>query len=234
MQRLGLMELPYAVAAVAVAATMLVVAVFYCLGALHNERRDRSILFWKSLPVGDLTAVLAKAMIPMVVMPLAVFAVIEVMLATFLLLNGVTTLAKGQDLAGVWGRLPFLQMQAVVLYTLVVTALWFAPIYAWLLLVSGWAKRSPFLWAFLPPLALALVERIAFQSSYVEDLLAYRLKGFEGGFSAAGGPAAVITNPLLLISPASFLSLPGLWVGLVVAAALLAGAVWFRRRREPI
>ena len=60
-------------------------------------------------------------------------------------------------------------MTLVMLYGLTVHALWHAPLYAWLLLVSGWARRTPFLWAVLPPLALGVLERIAFQT------LAFRL-----------------------------------------------------------
>ncbi len=237
-QRLGLMELPYGVAALAIVVTMFIVAVFYCLGALHNERRDRSILFWKSLPVSDLTAVLSKAAIPLVVMPIVAFVVIEALQLAMLFLNTVTILVRGQNLSQLWGRLPWLQMQGVVLYTLAVTALWFAPIYAWLLFISGWAKRAPFLWAFLPPLALSLVEKIAFNTSYIGDLISYRLHGFKDAFSegtvSRAGRLDIVTSPISLLDPLGLLSLPGLWSGLMVAAGLLAAAVWFRRRQEPI
>ena len=54
--------------------TAFLVGVFYCLDALHGERRDRSILFWKSLPVSDLTTVLAKASVPCRVLPPRAFA----------------------------------------------------------------------------------------------------------------------------------------------------------------
>src|ERR1700687_5194317 len=59
-------EIPYDVAAMMFIFTAFMVGVFYCLDALHGERRDRSILFWKSLPVSDLTTVLSKASIPIV------------------------------------------------------------------------------------------------------------------------------------------------------------------------
>src|SRR5438132_11749527 len=70
---------PYDVAAIILIVTAFIVGVFYCLDALHGERRDRSILFWKSLPVSDLTTVLSKASIPMVVLPLVTFAIIVIM-----------------------------------------------------------------------------------------------------------------------------------------------------------
>ena len=69
-------EAPYDMVAMMLMFTSFIVGVFYCLDALHGERRDRSILFWKSLPVSDLTTVLSKLSIPLVVLPLLTFAVI--------------------------------------------------------------------------------------------------------------------------------------------------------------
>src|SRR5437870_2194087 len=69
-------DTPYNVAAIMLIFTAFIVGVFYCLDALHGERRDQSILFWKSLPVSDLTTLLSKATIPLVALPLATFAII--------------------------------------------------------------------------------------------------------------------------------------------------------------
>jgi len=129
-------------------------------------------------------------------------------------------------------------MELVSLYTLAVLALWHAPIYGWLLLVSGWARRATFLWAVLPPLAIAAVETIAFRTSYVGSLLRDRLIGFATlAFDLKdknGVPIDAHFIPLAQLAPGRFLSNPGLWVGLIVAAALLAGAVRLRRYREPL
>jgi ABC-2 type transport system permease protein len=208
--------------------------VFYCLGALHNERRDRSILFWKSLPVSDLTAVLAKAIVPLVVLP-AVTIVIVCALHLFMLLMGTATLlAHGLDPTPFWTQVPWLRVEVTLLYLLVALSLWYAPIYGWLLLVSAWARRAPFLWAVLPPLALCLLEKIAFDTSNLGALLSYRL---HGGFSEAFDVADVQDHHAMMHLPkidvAQFLSTPGLWAGLVFAAGFLAAAVWMRRYREP-
>ena len=69
------LAMPYSIAATLIIVTTLIVGGFYCLDALHGERRDRSILFWKSLPVSDLTTVLSKMTIPLVVLPLVAFAI---------------------------------------------------------------------------------------------------------------------------------------------------------------
>jgi ABC-2 type transport system permease protein len=229
----ALVALPYSIAAFVIVVTALIVGFFYCLGALHNERRDRTILFWKSLPVSDLTTVLSKASIPLVVLPLVTFVVIVAMQLIMLLLSTAFLLLNGLNAALPWTQLPLFEMSAVLLYGLAVLALWYAPIWAWLLLVSGWARRTPFLWAVLPPLALCVVEKIAFGTSNLGDLLKYRLSG--GIAEAFGAPARGSTMVgLVQLDPARFLSTPGLWAGLAFAAAFLAAAVWQRRYREPL
>src|SRR5580704_1707481 len=103
------LAMPYDFAAMAVTVTALIVGVFYCLGSLHNERRDRSILFWKSLPVSDLTTVLSKASIPMVVLPLITFAVILAMQLIMLLLNIGAMLTAGISVTTLFADVPFAQ-----------------------------------------------------------------------------------------------------------------------------
>lgn len=221
----------YGLSAMAVVATSFIVSVVYCLGALHNERRDRSILFWKSLPVSDLTTVLAKACIVIVVLPAVTFAIVVVLQLIMFLWSTMVLLLSGTGTAILWTQLPLFRLQLILFYGLTVNALWFAPIYGWLLLVSCWAKRVVFLWAFLPPLALCIVERIAFDTSFLSHLLKYRLIG---GFAEAFADSNNPMDQLPRLDPVRFLSSPGLWLGLMSAAALLAGAVWMRRNREPI
>jgi ABC-2 type transport system permease protein len=223
---------PYSIAASLVIITTIIVGLFYCLDALHGERRDRSILFWKSLPVSDLTTVLSKAAIPIVVLPLVAFAV---SLATQLVILWLSTavLLAGGGAATLWSRLPLLQMTVVMAYGLTVHALWHAPLYAWLLLVSAWARRAPLLWAVLPPLAVAMFERIAFQTSYVGSLLRYRVTGaMKEAFALDRGDKDILR--LTQLDPPGFLSSPGLWIGLIAAAGFLAAAARLRRYREPV
>jgi ABC-2 type transport system permease protein len=229
-----LMAIPYAIAAFAIIVTAMIVAVFYCLGALHNERRDRSLLFWKSLPVSDLTTVLAKATMPLVVLPVITFAVIIATQLVMVALNTIALLLHGMDAGLSVTAVPWGRMTLALAYGLVALSLWWAPIYGWLLLVSAWAKRAPFLWAVLPPLALCLVEKIAFDSGALWSVLTYRLGGALGAAFIFPVQLHEVTDVVPRIDLAGFLSTPGLWAGLVFAAACLAGAVWFRRNREPI
>jgi ABC-2 type transport system permease protein len=232
-QQRAAIVVPYDVAAMLIILTAYLVGAFYCLDALHGERRDRSILFWKSLPVSDLTTVLSKASIPLVVLPALAFAIIVatqlIMLMwtnTLLMLSGVSATTSAQ--------VPFFEMSLVLLYGLTVNALWHAPLYGWLLLVSGWARRATFLWAALPPLAICALESIAFHTTYFASLLKHRLTGsMEVAFAVTPEDKGLLLW-LTQLDPVKFLGSPGLWIGLAFAGACLVGAVRLRRDRGPI
>ena len=225
---------PYEFAELLLMATTLIVAVFYCLDALHSERRDRSILFWKSLPVSDLTTVLSKASIPLVVLPLLTFAITVATQGIMLLIESAFFLAKGQSVGtALWSQLPLSQMWMGLLYHLVtVHSLWYAPIFGWLLLVSAWARRAPILWAALPLLAIGMLEQIAFKTSYFGAMLIDRIVGAAGPVAAQGHGVGM--DPMAHLTPEHFLSRAGLWIGLLITAAFLAGAVRLRRSHGPI
>ena len=219
---------PYTFAAGLIMAAGFIVGVFYSLDALYGERRDRSILFWKSLPVSDLTTVLSKASIPLVLLPLLTFILIVATLSTMLLLSSLVFLGSGLSVATLWTQLSLFHMLVMVFYHLLtVHVLSHAPFYGWLLLVSAWARRAVFLWAVLPVVAISIVEKIAFNTSHFAHMLGYRLAG---GAEAVDFPAGPMTH----LSPGDFLSSPGLWLGLAIAAAFLAAAVRLRRYRDPI
>lgn len=225
---------PYDTSAGMMMGTCIVVSVFYCLDALHGERRDRSILFWKSLPVSDLITVLAKLSIPLVVLPLLTFAITVAMHWIMLLLSSVILLARGQSVAELWTKLSFFRMSLLLLYHLLTAHdLWPLPVYCWLLLVSGWARRATFVWAVLPLVAISGVEQIVFHTWHFAALVGSRLIGDAPAFASTpddGFPSGPMTHTTAGI----FLSSPGLWVGLAFAAIFIAAAVRLRRYREPI
>jgi ABC-2 type transport system permease protein len=225
---------PYDMAAGLMMLTGIVVSVFYCLDALHGERRDRSILFWKSLPVSDATTVLAKASIPLVILPLLTFTITVATQWLMLLISSAVVLASGLSVATLWTNLSFLRMSWLLLYHVFTAhALWPAPIYCWLLLVSGWPRRATFLWAVLPLVAIAGVEQITFHTWHFATMVGSRLIG--AAPTVASTPTNMFpTDPMTHIAPAQFLSSPGLWIGLAVSAVFLAAAVRLRRDREPI
>jgi ABC-2 type transport system permease protein len=211
----SVVAMPYDTAAGLILVTAFLVGFFYCLDALHGERRDRSILFWKSLPVSDLTTVLSKLAIPMVVLPAVSWVATVATQLIMLVMRG--SGAPWGEVAGSWPM--------ILYHLLTVHSLYYAPIFAWLLLVSAWARRMPFLWAFLPIAAVAIVERIAFRSSYFAHMLGSRISG---DMEMKGAPMLGYFMPL------DFFTKPGLWIGFLVAAVFIAVAVRLRRLHGPI
>jgi len=225
---------PYDIAAAFMMGAYILVTLFYCSEALHSERRDRSILFWKSLPVSDLTAVLAKASIPFIILPLLTFALTLVLQFLILLMSSAVLLGSGLSVGSLWTHLPVWQMSLLMLYHIVTShMLWPAPVYCWLMLVSGWARRAAFLWAALPVLAIAGVEKIAFHTAHFATLVGHRLIGDTGQMGYVS-PDMFPTDPMTHITPVPFLLSPSLWIGLLVAVAFLTAAVHLRRHQGPV
>jgi ABC-2 type transport system permease protein len=223
-------EMPYNVAAMMLIFTAFIVGVFYCLDALHGERRDRSILFWKSLPVSDLTTLLSKATIPLAVLPLVTFAIVVVTQSVMLLWTSVLLISHGMSPGSTWTNFNLFEQSLILLYGLVAIAFWHAPIYGWALLVSGWARRATFLWAVVPFLAIGFFEKITFGTSHFASMLKHRLIGFAPEAFAFNMHS--IAGPQL--TPVRYLSTPGLWLGLIFAAAFVVAAVRLRRYRGPL
>jgi ABC-2 type transport system permease protein len=223
----------FELAAALIMGTAFIVGIFYTLDALYGERRDRSILFWKSLPVSDLTVVLSKVTVPFLILPLLSFVITIAAQLMMLLLSAAILAGSGVNVAALWTDTSFFHVSLVLLYHIItVHGLWYAPLYGWLLLVSAWAPRAPFLWAFLPPFVVCGVEKLAFNTTYCQTLLQHRLTGPEASTAMTAGGGSM--DPMGKLIPAHFFSEPGLWIGLVVAAVFLFAAVRLRRHQGPI
>lgn len=233
MQQRELFGQPYEFAEDLIMGTALLVGLFYSVDALYGERRDRSILFWKSAPVSDLVTVLSKAAIPIVVLPLLAFAVTVLTQWCMLMIGSAVLLGSGQNVAVLWSRVGIFHRWPMLLFHfLCIHGLWQSPIYAWLLLVSGWARRVPILWAALPPLTIGIVEKVVFNTAYFGSLIGNRFTG--GSEGAAIMERGRAMDPMMLFAPLHFFINPGLWIGLAVTAVFLAAAVRLRRYRGPV
>jgi ABC-2 type transport system permease protein len=232
----ALAALPLGLITLFLVLTMVVVAIFYSLDALLSERRDRSLFFWKSLPVSDGVTVLSKVAVPMVLLPLVTFVIaFAAQLIVFVIENGIL-LAHHASLSALWTRLPWLSILALTAYGLVVITLWYAPIYAWFLLVSVWARRAALLWAVVPWFVLTIFETIAFHTKYVHHFIDYR---FSGVFAVAFAHEPSLTTnrafiPLSDLTPGHFLASPGLWGGLIFTALAVLLIIRLRRSSQPL
>jgi len=233
MQQHDAISQPYDYAALAIMASAFIVGLLYCADALYGERRDRSILFWKSLPVSDRTTVLAKVCIGFVFIPLLSCVIVVATQLIMLLISTAVLMGSGLSVGTLWTQVSLFQTSLMLLYhMLTIHVLWYAPIYAWLMLASCWARRAPFLWATLPLLAICILEKLAFNTTHFVTLLEYRL---------SGGPEAIVStarglpiDPMTQLTPGHFLISPGLWIGLAVALVFLVASIRLRRYREPI
>ncbi|HEY2590141.1 MAG TPA: hypothetical protein VGI35_01015 [Steroidobacteraceae bacterium] len=221
---------------------MSVVLWFYATSCLYNERRDRSILFWKSMPVSDAKTVGSKMLMALVAVPLYVYLVT---LLTTLVAIGIVALPRlsGPASVSVWDGGVWVRGQAFAFVYLVQSVLWYAPLTAYLLLVSAWARRNVQLWA-LSPLIAIIVERIAFGTHHLSTWLLYRLgpgwmslgeqwfeRLFSGPFYYASGGSSR-GQIFAGMEPLRGFENIDLWIGLAVAAAFLYAAVRVRRYRD--
>ncbi len=214
--------------------TGLLVGVIYCVDALYGERRDRSILLWKSLPVSDAVTVLAKLCIPVLVLPVIVWMLTVAIQAVMVLITGGILLAHGQAVAELWDKIRVLPSAFTLLYHLVaVHGLLAAPLYGWLLLVSAWAPRAPFMWAFLPPVGVVFLERMALGTMRFANLLLSRLSGSMNDMTPPAAGSTLI-DPMALLPPHQFFAAPSLWAGFGITAVFIAAMIRLRRAAQPL
>jgi ABC-2 type transport system permease protein len=237
-QRRALFGVFMAYAAIPQFLTLGIVMLMYAGDCLYTERKDRSILFWKSMPVSDSLTVLSKLLVVIVILPLGVYLLSAL---TTLLMSGIYLVRAWQDHAGgvFWDAGTWLQIQWVSLVAVGAAVLWFAPITAYLLLVSAWARRSVWLWVLLPPVILFVTEYFALRTNHVWNTLMYRL----GGVFTHSGMA--FSRPHVLADQGSTLNLLFVnvdplpvfgnidtWLGVGVAALLIVATIRIRQYRD--
>ncbi len=214
----------------------LIVLSFYLLDCLYAERKDRSILFWKSLPVSDNLTVLSKLLVALLVVPLGVFALGLLVSLSFVGIWELNAaLGRLPPIPG-WDTLAWLKGEMALLACLMVGVLWYAPFAAYLLAVSAWARRSPFLWATVPVVLAPLLERMAFGTTYLWKLLAYRTYGIWQTLfpypHLGRGRADALASVFGQLRFGAAFSDVDLWLGLAVSAALVFAAIRLRRYRD--
>jgi len=220
---------------------MNIYATWYLLDCLYAERKDRSVLFWKSLPISDTATVLAKLFTGLIAIPLVYFVAADI--ATLLMAFIVSVRAHAVLGGSLWHPDLWLQLQVLWLYLIVTVALWFLPFAAYLLVISAWAKRAVTLWSIIPPLSAYLLERWFVGTHWVGTVLRDRALGYlphafrdntgHGAWATAIVGDEPITAPASiwhLLDPVGFLSSPATWIGLTVGIALVMAAIQLRLR----
>jgi len=225
------------------------VVFFYCLGALYDDRKDRSVLFWKSLPISDRDTVVSKGISALLVAPiLALAASLITMVGFMLILSVVVLLHGGNPITLLWGPGSPLSVVGAFLIGIPVYALWALPTAGWLLLCSAWARSKPFLWAIMIPVFSGIfvswfditklfnldsswywaniVGRVLLGTFPGADI-AYR-GGFEKDIEDMDGTLHAFSASNALES----LSTPDIWIGAVAGLVMIYGAIRLRRWRD--
>lgn len=219
---------------------------FYLLGALYDDRRDHSILFWKSLPITDTATVLSKLIAAAVVAPIVAVICGVITGVLMLLMYAITLSFHG---VSVWHLLtlahPF-RITGALIGSIPLYFLWSLPAMGWLLLCSAWARNKPIRWAVVLPSVfgivlgwLHLMGNVDVTQWYWTHIVGrYLLSVFPGGWlgyanlSSMDGSMAHAMDFIYLDNAYRALAAPSIWINAAVGAAMIGGAIWLRRWRD--
>lgn len=214
---------------------MMVYSTLYLLDCLYDDRRDRSVLFWKSLPISDTDTVLSKLIVALFAIPLVAFLAADI---TSLIVAFIVSIRARAMIGGaLWAGSDWLQIQALWMYVILTAAVWYLPVAGWCLMVSAWVKRAPMLWSVLPLLVAYLIEHFFVGTHYLGRLIGGRLAGyaaaaFHGDSHGSWNANDAAHTAWQFMDIGGFFSNIATWVGLLVGAAMVAAAIQMRIRRS--
>lgn len=219
-----------------------VLTVFYCLDSLYAERKDKSILFWRSMPVTDAETVISKLITALLVIPVAAIIGIIATHLVNLVVTSVWVSMKGGDASLlIWGSVSLLDNWLAAVIVILATGIWMSPFIGWFLFVSAYTKRSPLLMAFMPLVLIALLEKIILRThifaEYVlgraDEIPLIRTENVERFFDEEQWRLAEgATHLLVHLDIVQFLTSPATWAGIIVCGLLSTAAIYVRRYRD--
>lgn len=219
-----------------------ILTVFYSLDSLYAERKNKSILFWRSLPITDAETVISKLLTAVVAIPLLAFFIIIVTHLLVLLMTSIfISIEGGSSLFLIWKSAPLFDVWAGMFIFTLLLPIWFSPFIGWFLFVSAWAKRSPLLMAFLPLIMVPTLEYWVLRTHLIADAMQTR---FEQLPMFKGIDPETFFNERELIASADavsliayidigkFLASPQMWAGVIVCGLFITAAIYVRRYRD--
>jgi ABC-2 type transport system permease protein len=219
-----------------------ILTIFYSLDSLYAERKNKSILFWRSLPITDAETVISKLLTAVLAIPLIAFAVIIVAHLVILAITSIfVSIEGGSSLFLIWKSAPLFDVWAAMLIIMVLLPIWFSPFIGWFLFVSAWTKRSPLLMAFLPLLMVPTLEYWVLRTHLIWDAIETRfnhlpiLKGIDPEMFFDEEQFVASTDAVSLLAyvdVGKFLTSPQMWAGVVVCGLFITAAIYVRRYRD--
>lgn len=217
---------------------MVFVSFIYLLGALYDDRKDRSILFWKSLPVSDLMTVISKVLTVLLVIP-AFYSVILAMtyFVMLLIISLVGYFSGGSIYETIWQPAPFIMAPIKLYMSSIIHTAWAAPFIGWLLLVSSWTRWKPVMVATIPLAMVALLELYYYRTGHFAGAIWERVFGwFAPPDKLSGlhfsGYELMYRENVSFQSSHQLLWDSGFWYGLLLASFMVAAAIYIRRYRD--
>jgi ABC-2 type transport system permease protein len=219
-----------------------ILTIFYCLDSLYAERKNKSILFWRSLPVTDAETVISKLLTATIAIPVITFAAVVIAHLINLILSSIFVSIEGGSPGHlIWGAVPLFDVWLSMLVIMIATPIWMSPFIGWFLFVSAWTKRSPLLTAFLPILILPMIEYFILRTTFLWTAISSRgaklplFSGFDVSVfddDSIREMTADSVSILAHIDLVKFFTSPGLWVGLIVCGLFSTAAIYVRRYRD--
>ncbi len=219
-----------------------ILTIFYCLDSLYAERKNKSILFWRSLPITDAETIISKLLTAVLAVPLIAFVVIMITHLLILLMTSIfVSIEGGSSLFMIWKSAPLFDVWVGMLVIIILLPIWFSPFIGWFLFVSAWTKRSPLLTAFLPLILLPTLEYWVFRTHLIFDAIKTRfehLPMFKGiDPETLFDEHELIANAdaislIAYVDVGKFLASPQMWAGIVVAGLFITAAIYVRRYRD--
>lgn len=184
--------------------TLWFVIFFYLQGTLYEDRKDRSILFWKSLPVSDGLTVASKLITALIVIPLIYLVFVAITQVAFLIIASIVAAVHSVDVwSTLWAPAHLVTRWFGMLAFFLFTILWCLPLFTWILLVSSWARSVPFAWVVGIPILLIVVEGMLFRrSDYVREFIgghSFPMSELSGGFSHFSAAGSFTMEMLLAV-----------------------------------
>ncbi len=219
-----------------------ILTIFYSLDSLYAERKDKSILFWRSLPVTDAETVVSKLMVALLVIPaVSIIAIIGTHLVNLIVTSAWVSIKGGDAGLLIWGSATLFSDWLSLLIIVYAAAIWMSPFVGWFLFVSAYTKRAPFMMAFLPLVLIPMLEGIFNSSGVFAKVVWGRLSSIpihsgvdieaffdEDKFEVNEQMVSVLAH----IDIGRFLTSTSMWAGLIVCGLLSFGAIYVRRFRD--
>lgn len=219
-----------------------ILTIFYALDSLYAERKDKSILFWRSLPVTDAETVISKLATAIIVIPaVAIVAIIATHIVNLIVTSIWVSMKGGAAGTLIWGSVPLFDNWIAAIVVIYCFAIWMSPFLGWLLFVSAYTKRAPLLMAFLPLILIPMIEGIFLRSAHFAEAVWGRgakiplFSGIDIQTFFDEDKMRLNEEMISLLSTidfGKFVTSVDTWIGIIVCGLLTTAAIYVRRFRD--